>query len=182
MAIMSKGGADYIGYEYKEKIVPAEMASLYMDSYPCFGWEPDPNSAYHNGGMLKVGKISLRFRRDRKLFNRMELTRLQRNFDGCVSEIERLEQSKTSAATMWALIIGLIGTAFMAGAVFAIAATPPQVILCILLAIPAFIGWIVPFFIYKTVRYKRTEKVAELIEAKYDELYEICEKGNRLLI
>ena len=115
MAILSKDGADYIGYEYKEKIVPTELASLYMDSYPCFGWEPDPNSSYQHGGMMQIGKVSLRFRRDRKLFNRMELTRLQRNFDGCVLEIERLEQSKTSAATMWALIIGLIGTAFMAG-------------------------------------------------------------------
>ena len=182
MAILSKGGADYIGYEYKEKIVPAELASLYMDSYPCFGWEIDPNSACYHGGVGQIGKVSLRFRRDRKLFNRVELTRLQRNFDGCVSEIERLEQSKTSTATVWALIIGLIGTAFMAGSVFAIAATPPKVVLCIILAIPAFIGWIVPFFVYKAVRCKKTEKVSELIEVKYDELYEICEKGNRLLI
>ena len=50
------------------------------------------------------------------------------------------------------------------------------------LAVPAFIGWIAPFFIYKAVWYKRTERVAELIEVKYDELHEICEKGNRLLI
>ena len=112
----------------------------------------------------------------------MELTRLQRNFDGCVLEIERLEQSKTTIAAIAAIIVGLIGTAFMAGSVFAITAQPPDVALCTVLAVPAFIGWIAPFFICKAVWYKQTERVAELIEVKYDELHEICEKGSRLLI
>ena len=31
----------YMGYEYREVMVPEEFVSLYMDSYPCFGWEPD---------------------------------------------------------------------------------------------------------------------------------------------
>lgn len=182
MAILNKDGADYVGYEYKEKIVPSEKASLYMDSYGCFGWEIDPNSSYQNKNLWKSKKMSLRFRRDRKICNRMELTRLQRNFDGCVLEIERLEQSKTTIAAIAAIIVGLIGTAFMAGSVFAITAQPPDVALCTVLAVPAFIGWIAPFFIYKAVWYKQTERVAELIEVKYDELHEICEKGNRLLI
>lgn len=49
------------------------------------------------------------------------------------------------------------------------------------LAIPGFIGWILPYFIYKSVVKKQEEKAAPLIEAKMDEIYEICEKGNRLL-
>lgn len=36
---------------------------------------------------------SLRFRRDRKICNKTELTRLQRNFDGCVSQIEALDRT-----------------------------------------------------------------------------------------
>lgn len=113
--------------------------------------------------------------------NKMELTRLQRNFEACVNEIETLEKSKTSVATVYALIIGMIGTAFMAGSTFAVTAQQPHIILCIFLAIPGFIGWILPYFVYKRSVEKQTEKVTPLIEDKYDEIYEICEKGNKLL-
>ncbi|WP_455718441.1 hypothetical protein [Anaerosporobacter sp.] len=181
MTTISKGGADYIGYEYKEKIVPKSMVSMYLDSYPCFGWEEDLNRTYH-GENGYSGHIALRFRRDRKICNKTELTRLQRNFDGCVSEIEALERSKSSMPTMWALIVGIIGTAFIAGSVFAVTANPPLIILCILLAVPGFTGWFSAFFIYRILLQKQIEKVAPLIEDKYDELYAICEKGNRLLV
>ena len=111
----------------------------------------------------------------------MELTRLQRNFEACVNEIEALEKAKTSKATMRALTAGIVGTAFMAGATFAVTADPPHIILCIILAIPAFIGWILPYFIYRKTAAEETEKMNRLIEEKYDEIYAICEKGSRLL-
>lgn len=111
----------------------------------------------------------------------MELTRLQRNFEACVNEIAVLENTKTSVATMYALIAGILGTAFMAGSVFAVTAQPPHIVLCILLAIPGFIGWILPYFLYRRTVGKQTEKLTPLIEEKYDEICEICEKGNKLL-
>ena len=96
---------------------------------------------------MKQNNVILRLKRDRKIINKMELTRLQRNFESCVREIDMLEKSKTSAATVYALIIAVIGTAFMAGATFAVTAQPPHISLCILFAIPGFIGWIHPYFI-----------------------------------
>lgn len=38
-----KNSTGYTGYEYREITVPREHASLCLDSYPCFGWDPDPN-------------------------------------------------------------------------------------------------------------------------------------------
>ena len=111
----------------------------------------------------------------------MELTRLQRNFEACVNEIVALENSKTSVTTMYALIVGIVGTAFMAGSVFAVTAQSPHIVLSVLLAIPGFIGWILPYFLYKRIVGKQTQKLIPLIEEKYDEIYEICEKGNKLL-
>lgn len=182
MSQISKGCTDYIGYEYKEKSVPAAFSSLYLDSYPCFGWEEDPNGINHIQNTKTTGRVSLRFRRDRKICNKTELTRLQRSFDGCMGEIEALEHSKTSLATMWTLIVGLIGTAFMAGSVFAVTAEPPRWILMVILAVPGFAGWIATYFVYCAFVHRQTAKVAPFIEQKYDELYEICEKGSRLLI
>ena len=63
----------------------------------------------------------------------------------------------------------------------AVTADPPKILLCIIFAIPGFLGWILPYFLYKKIVRNQTEKLTPMIEAKYDEIYEICEKGNKLL-
>ena len=109
-------------------------------------------------------KTVIRFKRDRKIINKMELTRLQRNFDACVSQIGQLEKEKTSRPMVTALTVGIIGTAFMAGSTFAVTADPPLIALCIILAIPGFLGWILPYFLYRAGVRKQTEKITPLIE------------------
>lgn len=174
-------GKNFIAYEYKEIVTESDKASFLLDGYENFGWELDQN--INNENVLVAGhrKVVIRLKRNRKIVNKMELTRLQRNFEAHMKEIEEMERSKTSGAMIMALTIGLIGTAFMAGSVFAVVATPPIIWLCVLLAIPAFIGWILPYFVYKKKVAKQTEKMNFLIEQKYDEIYEIFEKGNKLL-
>ena len=174
---------EFTGYEYKEVSADSSKASFLIDGYECFGWEVDENFSGNSGNAMlpEQKKINIRLKRNRKIVNKMELTRLQRNFEACVNEIVSLEKKKTSAATTYALLVGLIGTVFMAGSVFAVTAEPPQTALCIVLAIPAFLGWIAPYFLYRKMAEKQTEKLVPLIEAKYDEIYEICEKGNKLL-
>lgn len=167
----------FIGYEYKEIIVPSEQASMYLDCYETFGWELDENIHMTNGH----GTTTIRMKRNRKIINKAELTRLQQHFEACVREIGALERAKTSAATVVALMIGILGTAFMAGSVFAVTHNPPLIPLCILLAIPGFLGWIAPYFAYGRVVEKRTEKLQPMIEAKQNEIYEVCEKGHSLL-
>ena len=69
----------------------------------------------------------------------------------------------------------------MAGSTFAVVHTPPIIWLCILLAIPAFIGWILPYFLYRRLVEKKKEKYEPMIEEKLEEIYQICEKGHALL-
>ena len=78
--------------------------------------------------------------------------------------------------------VGIIGTVFMACSTFAAVHEPPLWILTAVLAVPGFIGWVLPVFIYRRMTARRSKVVAELMEQKYDEIYEICEKGNRLLL
>lgn len=164
-------------YEYKEVTVRSDKASLYLDCYESFGWQQDENFPPQE----EKDRVTLRLKRDRKLVNRAELTRLQRKFEASMEEIISLEQSKTSAATIWALVIALLGTAFMAGSVFAVVAEPPRIVLSILLAIPAFAGWIAPVFVYRRVRDQKTRQVNPFIEEKIEEIYGMCEKGQSLL-
>lgn len=172
---------NFIGYEYKEIIVESSRASFWLDGYECFGWELDEKLAEKRDNPAYQKKAVLRLKRNRKIINKMELTRLQRNFEACANEIRSLEKAKTSKATIWALVIAFIGTAFMAGATFAATAPQPHYILMTVLALPGILGWIFPYFIYRKLAEKQTEKMNALVETKYDEIYEICEKGNKLL-
>lgn len=174
---------NFVGYEYKEIIAESSRISFLLDGYECFGWVLDEKLTENreNKNPSHPKKEVLHLKRNRKIINKMELTRLQRNFEACVKEIEALEKSKTTAATIYALVAGVIGTSFMAGSVFAVTAQPPYIILSVILAVPAFIGWIVPYFLYRSIARTQTEKLTPLIEQKYDEIYEICEKGNKLL-
>lgn len=182
MDVSEKQQKNFVGYEYKEITADSSRISFLLDGYENFGWEIDGKIQERSGpDTVSRQKLTLHLKRNRKIVNKAELTRLQRNFEACVREIDALEKSKISVATMYALILGIFGTAFMAGATFAVTAQPPQYILCILLAIPGFLGWIFPYFLYKRKAGKQAEKLTPLIEAKYDEIYEICEKGSKLL-
>ncbi len=178
MSEITKSGSDFVGYEYKEISAKSEKISMYLDGYLNFGWVPDENMQ----SVKNNDKVTLHLKRDRKILNKAELTRLERHFEACMEEIEELEHSKTSLATMVSITIGVIGTAFIAGSTFAVTHEPPIIWLCILLAIPGFIGWISPYFVKKEMTWRRTKKVKPLMEQKYNEIYEICEKGNKLIV
>ena len=94
-----------------------------------------------------------------------------------MDEIDSLEASKTNAATALSIATGVIGTGFMAGSVFAVTAEPPIIWLCVLMAIPGFLGWILPYFVYQKTKRKKAQKVQPYIEEKHDEIYKICENG-----
>lgn len=190
-AMTRQNPKDYIGYDYKDLIAEQEQISFLLDAYENFGWELDERTMQYEEAYTPhiprktTGRINesvtLHLKRDRKILNKTELTRLQRNFEACVRELDVLELRKTSKATMRALIIGFIGTIFMAGSVFAIVAEPPHVVLSILLAVPAFIGWILPFFVYRRTAAEESARINLLIEQKYDEIHNICERGSKLL-
>lgn len=165
----------YVGYEYKDVTVKRSMESVYVDGYSNFGWIIEGTSI----PVGKVDSLTLKFKRDRKIRNKSELTRLQRQFDTCVSEILSLESSKYIKASAVAYIIGVVGTAFMAGSVFAV--TAGRIMPTIILAIPGFIGWIIPYICYRKISMNKTEQITPLIDQKYDEIYDVCEKANNLI-
>ena len=158
----------FVGFEYMEVSAKRSMESMYADSYGNFGWEFEGSSLQENTS----DSVTMKFKRDRKLRNKAELTRLQRQF-------EALERSKTTAASIAAFSIGLVGSAFLGGAVFAyLAGSLP---LMVVLAIPGFLGWIVPYFCYRKLCSSRERQIIPLVEQKNDEIYAVCEQGCRLL-
>ena len=47
----------------------------------------------------------------------------------------------------------------------------------IILAVPAFIGWIIPYFCFLSISKKKMVQATQ----KYAEIYEVCERANGLL-
>ncbi len=175
MSELTKNEKEFVGYEYKDVTVKQDLEPVYADAYTNFGWTLEGTAL----PMESVSSVTLKFKRDRKISNKTELNRLQRQFDSYVSEIEKLEFSKGVNASVAAYLIGIVGSAFMAGSVFAV--NGENVPLMVILAIPGFIGWIVPYFYYTRIRSRKTQQVSPLIDQKYDEIYEVCKKANALL-
>ena len=164
------------GFDYLKVTVEEDLLSQYIDSYEKFGWNMDENLPIEKAR----GKATLHMKRNRHIVNKVELTRLQQHYEACMEEICTLEASKNSMPAMVSLVFVLVGCGFIAGSVFAITATPPVIWLTVLLAIPGFILWAIAYFSYKPTKRRRTQKVMPLIETKYDEAYEVCEKAFRL--
>jgi len=97
---------NFTSYEYKEIFVRSDKASFYLDCYESFGWQPDENFPPKESG----GKTTLKLKRDRKLVNKTELTRLQRHFEANMEELDALEHSKTSTAMIIHVTTQLSGT------------------------------------------------------------------------
>jgi len=174
---ITRSGKDYIGYDYTAVTAPTDKISVYLDAYGNLGWIQDNLLPSRQVG----GLVTLKLKRDRKILNKAELTRLQQHFEACMDEIAIFENSRIQKASMLSITVGLVGTVFMAGSVFAVTAEPPKILLCALLAIPAIIGWALPYRLFKFFVKKRAAEVMPLIERKYDEIHEICEKGNALI-
>ena len=159
----------------QKEAVRAILSLIHIYGYRNFGWKFEGASAQEAGS----GAVRLKFKRDRRIPSKAELTRLQRQFDACALEIEALERSRTTAAAIAAFTIGLAGTAFLGGAVFAY--LNGLLPLMVVLAVPGFLCWIAPYFCYQKIRQRRTEQVSPIIEQKNDEIYSVCEQGCRLL-
>ena len=165
---------DFIGYEYKELPVKTKFESLYVDGYNNFGWDLEDIRPSRN-----YDEVILKLKRDRKIRNKTEITRLQRQFDACALEIKKMENSKLLLPSAVAFSLGLLGCALMAGAVFSYLGG--LIFLNILLGIPAIACWVAPYFVYNKLAYKKNLEIDPLIEEKYDEIYEVCKKADSLL-
>jgi hypothetical protein len=162
----------FIMNEYLEVNVKQDLVQLCSDCYHTLGWTI-------LNTRTGIDSVTLKLQRDRKIKNRALLCDLQRKCEDAFIAIEKLEKSKTTKAVGISIGIGILGTIFMTGSVFAIKAD--IIPLCIILAIPGFIGWGLAYFIYKKLLKESTEKINPIIDRNYDVIYEACEKACQLL-
>jgi len=163
---------EFIMNEYIDVNVNQKLVQLCSDCYKELGWTIINTSS-------SMDSVKMKMQRDRKIKNRAALCDLQRKCESAFTAIEKLERTKTLKAMAMSLGIGIVGTAFMAGSVFAYLAA--MIPLCVLLAIPAFVGWALPYFIYKKIFIETSAKVSVMIDHNYDVIYDSCEKARHLI-
>lgn len=180
---------DFIAYEYLSLNVKAEKEPLYIDCYENFGWILINNTAlvdkedyYLNHYNIPDNRVvNIKLKRDRKIKNKAQLLSLQRKLEIALKEIEKLEKAPSTTGMIWAIMIGMIGTVFLAISVFAITATNPLYILGTIFGIIGIVGWILPYFIYKEIKDKHEKENVTLIEEQYNTIYDSCSQAKKLI-
>lgn len=163
---------NFIAYEYLTQTVSPSMQNTYADGYANFGWQlQDMKQGVHG--------VTLAFKRDRTIAHKSDLNRLQKRFEQQMARVVRLEKAKHASATSLSLFVGLVGTAFMAGSVFAWEAA--FVLLSIILAIPGFLGWGTAYLAYRWWQARSAKKNDPLIEAQFDAIAETSKAAFALL-
>lgn len=157
--------------------VSGTFAANYTDGYACFGWQESADKPREKNG----DKVTLHYVRERNILNKTELIRLQRQFEDCMEQIQTMQRRADSIPLATALAAGLVGTAFIAGSVFAVTASTPMIWLTVLLAIPGFFLWGAAYPICKKEQRRQKDRLLPLIDAKYDEAAQTAQKAKKLL-
>lgn len=180
---------DFVAYEYLSLNVKSEKEPLYIDCYENFGWilinnTPlvDKEDYYINNSNVNNNKlVNLKFKRDRKIKNKIKLQSLQRKLEVALKELEKLEREPVIEGATYSMIVGVIGTIFMALSVFAITANNPFIIAGILCGIVGIVGWVIPYFIFLKIKGNKTKENTVLIEEQYNTIYDSCEQAKKLI-
>lgn len=168
--------SEYVAYDYLNVRAERELEPLYKDTYRSFGWTIEGYGASSPG----TGTLTLKLKRDRRIKSRPLVTELQRKAEGALSEIASLERSKSTNPLVLALTIGIVGSAFLAGSVFAITESDHWG-LSIPLGAIGLLAWLAGFLSYGRVRARKTAQLTPVIDRQYDIVYETAEHAAQLL-
>lgn len=161
--------------EYLEVEVNERLQDLARDCYQLFGWTIINKHKYN----FEKGKFRFKMQRKRNIENKKELDSLQKQCEEAFKSIEKLEKWKYTKPMGIALAVGLTGTVFMTVSTFSYLAS--MIPLCIILAIPGFLGWGLTYFVYLKQLKKCLDKAKLVIDSNYDLINETCEKAEALL-
>lgn len=172
----SAGAPGFIAYEYCTLRVDRDLESLYTDAYRAFGWRLEG----YGPALPGTGPVSLKLKRDRRIPNRATVLELQRRCEGALQQIAALQRSARAVPLSAAIGVGVVGSGFLAGSVFALEAG--AIPLSIVLGVIGLVGWLAGYLTHGWVRSRRTARLAPRIDAQYDVVYETGEQAARLLV
>lgn len=86
----------FVANDYKEAVVERAQLSQYLDGYECFGWQAEREPESAGGDMVRLA-----LKRNRHILNKVELTRLERQFEACMDVIQALRGVHPRPGQRW---------------------------------------------------------------------------------
>lgn len=195
---------NFVAYEYKNISVKRDSVALYEDCLKNFGWtlieqknhgfvpaQVDVNphqvetdvTAYSTVAapetVDEADVLTLKFKRNRRLLNKREIDKLERQCEDALRAIEKLEKKNSARVMGVSLGTGIIGTAFLGLATFQFVAG--SLALGIVFAVVGVAGWAFGFFANRKIGNKKAAQAEPVISQQLDEVYRICEAAHALL-
>lgn len=169
---------NFTTYEYMSRKVRVGAQSRTADLYEAFGWELTETLPAAMEG------VTLSFKRARKLPHKPELDRLQRKAEEVQANLERLERSKKSGASTFALIFGCLAALVLGGGmslVMTVENSLAALIGGIALGIVGLVLCAVNYPIYRHRADKKTGELLPVIDEQEEKLANLLEQANDLL-
>lgn len=168
-------------YDYQEVVTKTHNALFLLYGYEKLGWETVEQHIYSStqGAYPQQMNVVFRLKRNKKIVNKVELNRLQSNFESCMREIDKMEQTKSTVSVLASVLIGMLGVVGIVAAIMMFF-RHWTVVGIIFLALGVGIC-LLPLKIYSEVLKRQTEKYIPLIQENYREIDVILEKGSKLI-
>ena len=194
---------NFVAYEYKNVTVKRNSAGMYIDCMENFGWSLVENDGYDVGSLLtnlnpvNLGKnianaaqsfgetadpsetMTLKFKRDRRIENKQQLDKLEREYEEALSAIHKVERKNVAQTMGISLGTGIIGTLFIGLAVYNFVFS--NIILGVLFAAVGAIGWAIGFFSNMKIGKKKSTQTEPYVQEQLNIVYSTCEKAHALL-
>ena len=169
-----------ITYDYKTVRVNRTMEAMLTDAYQNLGWELT-NTTMAEGSLTNV---NVSFKRNRKIENKMELTKLQEKVDNILANIENLQTKKKNAGVVEGISTGVVGALIFGGGMSMSMLNTASVGLLVggiavgIVGIAVgLLGWLV----FKKINKKKNTKIQPILESEFDKLADVCEQAHGLI-
>ena len=172
---MTDTTTSFTPYEYLTLQVSPDLEPLYKDTFPNFGWLVEKEGAGRPG----TTTMTMQLKRDRRIPNRQVVNELQHKVENALTRIVDLERSRTTTAIAVALALGILGSAFLAGSLFAL--TAGLMVLSVPLGALGLLGWLAGWWAHGRVKARKTAQTAPLIDQQYEVIFQASEQASRLL-
>ena len=158
----------FVMNEYKSVSVSKKNLDFYLDCIDNFGYEITKKD---DG----IGKVTLHMKRAYLEKNVARIRELEKQFDERFARYERLTSTESDLAQAVGIGVGVVGTGFVAGAVFSYLGG--LYLLMGGLAIVGFAGWSLSYLAYKRVRAKSALKTQSELTVNRNEIYDIVKQA-----
>lgn len=169
-----------ITYDYKTIKVKREYETIVCDAYENLGWELTNTSASENS----LFYINLSFKRNRKIENKMELTKLQEKVDNILANIENLQTKKKNAGVVEGISTGVVGALIFGGGMSMSMLNTASVGLLvggIAIGIVGIAVGLLGWLVFKKINKKKNTKIQPILESEFDKLADVCEQAYGLI-